>query len=212
MKGLLGKKIGMTQVFSAEGDCIPVTVIEVERCVPVLKRTQDKDGYDAVLVTYGNRKKKHTSKPLQGFYDKIKTEPGRVLTEFRGQDVADDQLGQPLKVDIFQEGERVDVVGVSKGRGFAGVVKRHGFKGQPASRGTHESFRGAGSIGMATYPGRVHPGHKMPGRMGGKKVHTKNVKVVRVDAGNNLILVGGSVPGANGGLVRVIEAKNGKKK
>lgn len=212
MKGLLGKKVGMTQVFTETGDCVPVTVIQVERCVPVLKRTQGKDGYDAVLVAYGDRKKKHTNKPLQGFYDSLKIEPARVLAEFRNQDVADDQMGQPLKVDQFQEGELVDVVGVSKGRGFAGVMKRHNFGGHPASRGTHESFRGAGSIGMATYPGRVHPGHKMPGRMGGEKVHAKNLKVVRVDAGNNLILVRGSVPGANGGLVRIIEAKNGKKK
>ena len=132
MKGLLGKKVGMTQVFTESGDCIPVTVIHVERCVPVLKRTREKNGYEAVLVTYGDRKKKHTNKPLQGFYDKIKIEPGRVLAEFRDQDIADDQLGQPLKVDVFEEGERVDVVGVSKGRGFAGVMKRHDFGGHPA--------------------------------------------------------------------------------
>lgn len=212
MKGLLGKKLGMTQVYLENGDCVPVTVIQVERCVPVDKRTQDKNGYDAVVVAYGQRKPKHTNKPLAGYYSKIKAEPARVLQEFRNLEVADDAMGQQLKVDAFAEGELVDVVGVSKGRGFSGVVRRYNFRGQPASRGTHESFRGGGSIGMHTYPGRTLKGQKMAGRMGGKKVHAKNLKVVRVDAGNNLILVRGSVPGANGRLVRIVEAKAGGKK
>ncbi|MGP0566886.1 MULTISPECIES: 50S ribosomal protein L3 [unclassified Nitrospina] len=212
MKGLLGKKLGMTQVYLENGDCVPVTVIQVERCVPVDKRTQDKNGYDAVVVAYGQRKPKHTNKPLAGYYGKIKAEPARILREFRNLELADDAMGQQLKVDAFAEGELVDVVGVSKGRGFSGVVRRYNFRGQPASRGTHESFRGGGSIGMHTYPGRTLKGQKMAGRMGGKTVHAKNLKVVRVDAGNNLILVRGSVPGANGRLVRITEAKAGGRK
>lgn len=204
MKGLLGKKIGMTEIFTEQGDCVPVTVIQVERCIPLLRRTLEKDGYQAVLVSYGDRKAKHTNKPLQGFYDKLKAKPGKILAEFRDQDIDDEALGKPLNVDMFEEGERVKVVGISKGRGFAGVVKRFGFKGNPASRGSHESFRGGGAIGMHTYPGRVLKGQGMPGRMGGQTVHEKNLKVVRVDAGNNVILIKGSVPGANGGIVRIM--------
>ncbi|NIQ01630.1 MAG: 50S ribosomal protein L3, partial [Nitrospinaceae bacterium] len=143
--------------------------------------TPEVDGYQAVLVAYGQRKAKHTNKPLQGFYQKYKLEPARLLTEFRDQDVAEDEVGQPLSVEMFGEGDRVNIVGVSKGKGFAGVMKRHGFHGMPASRGTHESFRGAGSIGMHTYPGRVHKGKSMPGRGGAKKCQVKNQKVVRVD-------------------------------
>lgn len=204
MKGLLGKKIGMTEIFTEQGDCVPVTVIQVERCIPLLKRTPEKDGYQAVLVSYGDRKAKHTNKPLQGFYDKLKAKPGKILTEFRDQDIDDEALGKPLNVDMFEAGERVKVVGISKGKGFAGVMKRHGYAGHPASRGNHESFRGPGSIGMHTYPGRVLKGQGMPGRMGGQTVHEKNLKVVRVDAGNNVILIKGSVPGANGGIVRIM--------
>jgi large subunit ribosomal protein L3 len=211
MKGLLGKKVGMTQVFTEQGDCVPVTVIQVEGCVPVLKRTQEKNGYEAVLMAYGKRKAKHTNKPIQGVYKQLNHEPAQLLAEFRDMDVSDEAMGKPLTVDMFQEGERVHVVGVSKGKGFAGVMKRHGFGGHPASRGNHESFRGAGSIGMATYPGRVHKGHPMPGRMGGEKVYAKNVQVVRVDAGNNIVLLKGSVPGANGGIIRILQQPGSKK-
>lgn len=212
MDAILGKKIGMTQVFTEGGDCIPVTVVQVERCVPVLKRTPEKDGYQAVLVAYGDRKAKHTRKPLAGFYARLKQEPARMLTEFRDEDIEDEALGQPLKADLFAEGDVVNVVGTSKGRGFQGVMKRHGFGGHPASRGNHESFRGAGSIGMATYPGRVLRGHPMAGQMGNKRVFVKNIKVVRVDAGNNLILLKGAVPGSNGGVVRIMRRKSKGKK
>ncbi len=207
MNGLLGKKVGMTQVFSKEGDCVPVTVIQVEKCVPILKRTQEKDGYDAVLVAYGERKAKHTNKPLKGFYDKLKAAPAKKLKEFRGSEIEDDALGNPIKVDIFGEGDLVSVIGTSKGRGFAGVMKRYNFRGAPGSRGTHESFRGGGSVGMHTYPGRVLKGKKMPGRMGGDTVHVKNLKVVRVDSENNVLLIRGAIPGANGQLVEIIKSK-----
>lgn len=205
----------MTQVFTEKGDCVPVTVIQVEKCVPVLRKTPEADGYQAVLVAYGERKKKHTNKALNGFYVKHKLEPARVLTEFRDQDIEEDALGKPLAVDLFAEGDMVNVIGTSKGKGFQGVMKRHGFAGHPASRGNHESFRGAGSIGMATFPGRVLPGHPMAGQMGNERVFVKNLKIVRVDTGNNLILIRGAVPGKNGGLVRVVKSakqpKNGNK-
>ena len=203
MSVLIGKKIGMTEVFADNGDCVPVTVIHVERCVPVLKRTEKKDGYGALMLAYGTRKPKHTNKPLQGFYDKIKAEPARTLQEFRGQDIDDEAMGKPLKVDIFSEGDSVSVVGVSKGRGFAGVFKRFNYGGAPASHGHHESYRGTGSIGMHTYPGRVFKGTGMPGRMGGSNVRVRNLKVMRVDVENNLLMVKGAVPGANGGIVNI---------
>ena len=196
----------MTQVYTDKGDCVPVTVIQVERCVPVLKRTQEDDGYQALMLAYGNRKPKHTNKPLKGFYDKHNVEPARLLKEFRGQDVADDALGKPLKVDVFSAGDRVQVVGASKGRGFAGVFKRFNYGGAPASHGHHVSYRGTGSIGMHTYPGRVLKGTGMPGRMGGNQVHTKNLQVVRVDAENNVLLLKGAVPGANGGIVSIFKS------
>lgn len=203
MSALIGKKIGMTEVFTEKGDCVPVTVIQVERCVPVLKRTEEKDGYQALMLAYGVRKPKHTNKPLKGFYDKLKAEPARILQEFRGVDVDDEAMGKPLKVDVFSEGDKVAVVGVTKGRGFAGVFKRFNYGGAPASHGHHESYRGTGSIGMHTYPGRVFKGTGMPGRMGGNKVRVKNLKVIRVDVENNLLLVKGAVPGANGGIVSI---------
>ncbi len=210
MNGLLGKKVGMTQVFTEKGDCVSVTVIQVEDCVPVLKRTQEKNGYEAVVMAYGKRKAKHTNKPMQGVYNQLKRDPAQLLAEFRSMEVSDEDLGKPLSVEMFKEGDRVNVVGISKGKGFAGVMKRHGFGGHPASRGNHESFRGAGSIGMATYPGRVLKGHPMAGRMGGERVHAKNIQVVRVDAGNNIVLLKGSVPGANGGIVRILQRPGSK--
>lgn len=206
MSVLIGKKIGMTEVFDDRGDCVPVTVIHVERCVPVLKRTEEKDGYQALMLAYGSRKPKHTSKPLQGFYDKHKSEPAKILREFRGEDVDDDAMGKPLKVDVFSEGDKISVVGVAKGRGFAGVFRRYNYGGAPASHGHHESYRGTGSIGMHTYPGRVFKGTGMPGRMGGHNVRVKNLKVVRVDVENNLLLVKGAVPGANGGILNIYKS------
>lgn len=197
----------MTQVFSEKGNCIPVTVIQVDKCVPVLKRTQEKNGYEAVLVAYGERKPKHTNQPMQGFYDKLKSSPARLLAEFRDSDLEDGEIGKPLKVDMFGEGDRVSVIGKSKGRGFAGVMKRHGFGGAPGSHGHAEIFRGGGSIGMHTYPGRVLKGKKMPGRMGGKTVHVQNLKVVRVDSENNVLLIQGAVPGPNGCIVKIIKSE-----
>ena len=206
MSALLGKKVGMTQVFNDKGDCVPVTVVQVERCVPVLRRTVEQDGYNAVMLAYGDRKPKHTNNPLKGFYGKHKVEPAKVLKEFRNQNVEDDAMGQPIKVDIFSAGDEVEVVGVTKGRGFSGVFRRFNYGGAPASHGHHESYRGTGSIGMHTYPGRVLKGMGMPGRMGGKAKHLKNLEVVQVDVENNVLLLKGSVPGANGGLLRIFKS------
>lgn len=207
MDAIVGKKVGMTQVFTKGGDCVPVTVIQVGRCIAALKKTPEKDGYQAVLLAYGERKPKHTNKPLQGIYDKLKLAPARKLIEMRDQDIDDDAIGKQLSVDIFGEGDWVDVIGTSKGKGFAGVMKRFGFDGAPASRGSHEAFRHGGSIGMHTYPGRVLKGQGMPGRMGGDTVCTKNLKVIRVDKDNNILLIRGSVPGANGGMIQIIKSK-----
>jgi large subunit ribosomal protein L3 len=206
MSVLIGKKVGMTQVYSDKGDCVPVTVIQVERCVPVLKRTAEEDGYQALMLGYGTRKPKHTNKPLKGFYDKHKVGPARLLREFRDQDIDDDAMGKPLKVDMFSEGDHVEVVGTTKGRGFAGVFKRFNYGGAPASHGHHESYRGTGSIGMHTYPGRVLKGTGMPGRLGGNQVRVKNLKVMRVDPENNVLLLKGAVPGANGGIISIFKS------
>ena len=205
MNGLLGKKMGMTQIYTEKGDCVPVTVIQVERCVPVLQRTEGQDGYQGVLVAYGERKDKHTNKPMQGVFKKLKTAPAKVLTEFRGQEVGEEELGQPLKVDMFQEGDIVDVVGVSKGRGFAGTVKRHNFK---VGRRTHgnSNHRAPGSVGQCATPSRIFKGKKLPGRMGGVQCTTRNCSLVRIDTENNLLFVMGSVPGANNGIVFINKA------
>ena len=206
MEALIGEKVGMTQVFSEEGNCVPVTVLKVGKCIPVLRRTQEQNGYDAVLVAYGAKKLKRTNKPEQGFYNKIKAEPARFLTEFRDQSVTDEELGKPLTAGVFSEGDKVNVVGVSKGKGFAGVMKRWGMGGAPASHGHHEIYRGGGSIGMHTFPGRVFRGKKMPGHMGSERVFVKNLEVVRVDTENNMLLIKGAVPGAPGGIVRIVKS------
>lgn len=200
----------MTQVFAENGDCVPVTVIAVEKCVPILNRTKEKNGYSAVLVGYGEKKRKHVNKPLQGFFTKNKVEPARVLAELRGEQVGEGELNKQLSVSIFKPGDSVEVIGVSKGRGFAGVMKRFGFAGAPASRGAHEAFRGGGSIGMHTYPGKVFKGKPMPGKMGGDTIHNKRQRVVQVDVEKNVLLLKGAVPGANGGIVRIMKSRSAK--
>jgi large subunit ribosomal protein L3 len=210
MKSIVGKKIGMTQIFNDRGDCLPVTLVHVDRCIPVISKTSEIDGYKAVLVACGNRKESRTNKPLKGFYDKHKVDPAHLLTEFRDESVDEADLGKPLSVDIFKKGDKVSVIGTSKGRGFSGVMRRYNFAGAPASRGSHEAFRHGGSIGMHTYPGRVHKGKKMPGRMGGNTVNVKNIKIVSVDTDKSLLALLGAVPGPNGGTVRISGLKGGK--
>jgi large subunit ribosomal protein L3 len=199
--GILGKKVGMTQVFNEQGQAVAVTAIIAGPCPVVAIRTPDQNGYSAVLLGYGAMKPRKLSKPLKGLFDKVKVEPKRTLREFRLDKTEAYEIGQELRVDLFEPGEKIDVSGVSKGKGFAGVVKKYHFGGQQASHGTSVTHRRPGSSGSNTYPGRVFPGKRMPGHMGSEKVTVKNLTVVAVDVENNLLLVKGAVPGTKNGLV-----------
>jgi len=202
---LLCRKIGMTRIYDESGESIGVTVLEAGPNVVVQKKSEGDDGYTALQLGFGERRRKSTPKPLLGHFEKAKVAPQRHLRESRvaAEDAAKYEVGQDVKVDVFSKGQRVDVIGKSKGRGTAGVVKRHHFAVKKESHGTHEGFRLPGSIGPGSFPGHVIKGLRMPGRLGNERVTTRNVLVVRVDAERNLLLVRGSVPGANDGLVRV---------
>lgn len=201
--GMLGKKIGMTRIFDSEGRSVAVTVIAAGPCPVVAVRTPEQNGYSAVLLGFGDVKAHKLSKPEKGFFDKAGVEPKKTLREFRLCDACDNnyQVGQEIRVDMFEAGEKVDVKGVSKGKGFAGVMKRHHFGGQQFSHGTSVEHRHGGSSGAISYPGRVFPGKRMPGHMGSDKVTVKNLTVMAVDLENNLLLVKGAVPGSKNGLV-----------
>ena len=202
IEGLLGRKIGMTQVFSAAGEAIPVTVIEVGPCVVTQIRNQERDGYEAVQIGFGEVKPKSLTKPEQGHL----AGAGRLvrhLREFEADNVEDHQVGQVLSADVFEPGEVIDVTGTSKGRGFQGVVRRHGFSGGPKTHGQSDRHRAPGSIGAGTDPGHVWKGTRMAGRMGNRRVTVQNLQVVEVLAEKHLLLVRGSVPGAKNGLVMV---------
>jgi len=199
------RKIGMTQYFDESGECIPVTVLDASPNRIVQKKTPERDGYSALQLGFGERHLRHTTKAQQGHFEKASTAPARVLRESR---IAPDELekyevGQSIDVGIFEQGQRVDVTGTSKGRGTAGVVKRHGFSIKRLTHGTHEAFRHGGSIGAGSYPGRVIKGLRMPGRLGNARTTTLNVEVVRVDPERKLLFVRGGVPGHNDGVVRV---------
>lgn len=214
--GVIGRKIGMTQVIEADGTVIPCTVVQAAVTV-VGKRTQEKDGYDALILGIEPRKEKHTNKPLAGFYKKQGVEPKRVLRELRcaAEYAAGFEVGQQLKVDeIFEQGQFVDVQGVTRGRGFTGVMRRHNFAGAKSSHGSHEYKRHGGSIGSNMTPGRVLPGKKMAGQYGNETMSILNQRVVRVLPEENLILVRGGIPGSKNGLVVVrgaVKKKNGGK-
>jgi large subunit ribosomal protein L3 len=203
MPGLIGKKIGMTSVYSAEGKNIPCTVIEAGPCVVTQVKKVDTDGYEAVQLAYGEKKEKATPKAMQGHFAKSKSTPKRKLVEF--QDFEEEKnLGDVITVDMFEEGEFVDVVGTSKGKGFQGVVKRHGFAGVgDATHGQHNRLRAPGSLGAGSTPSKVMKGMKMAGRMGGDRVKQQNLKVVKIYADKNLIVVTGSIPGAKGSFVLI---------
>jgi large subunit ribosomal protein L3 len=202
---LLCKKLGMTRIFTEAGEAVPVTVLEAGPNVIVQKKTTKTDGYDAVQLGFGERRRKRTTKAMLGHFEKANVAPQRHLHESRigAEDAANYEAGQELKVDVFSQGQRVDVIGTSKGRGTAGVVKRHKFHMQKWTHGTHEGFRSPGSIGPGTWPAHVIKGLRMAGRMGNERVTTRNVEIVRIDADKNLLLIRGSVPGATDGLVRV---------
>ena len=203
--GVIGRKVGMTQLFSEDGTVIPCTVVESLTTV-VAKRTAQKDGYDALILGFGDRKEKHTSKPLKGFFGKVKVPAQRTLREFRcsAEHAAKYEVGHQLRLDeVFSEGQLVDVQGISRGRGFSGVMRRHNFHGQSASHGTHEYKRHGGSIGTNMTPGRVLPGLKMPGQHGNRKTSVLNQRVVRVLSEQNLVLICGGIPGSRNSLVVV---------
>ena len=205
--GILGRKVGMTQVFDAAGQVVPVTVIEAGPCSVFAIRSPEQNGYSAVLLGFGAIKSHKLSKPLKGFFDKVGVAPQRKMQEFRMPTTEGYEVGQEIKVDIFEPGEVINISGVSKGKGFAGVVKRYHFAGAQQSHGTSVVHRRPGSSGSISYPGRVFPGKTMPGHMGSEKVTVKNLVVVAVDVENNLILVKGAVPGARNSLVTLYKKK-----
>jgi large subunit ribosomal protein L3 len=202
ISGLLGRKVGMTQVFMPDGVLIPCTVIEVGPCPVVQMRTQEQDGYEAVQLGFLPRSR-GTNKPLRGHFTKHNVQPLRHLREFKATGEQPLSTGDVLTVEAFTEGERVDIAGVTKGRGFAGVVKRYGFRGNPGGHGTHETFRGPGSVGSAAHPSHTPKGKRLAGHYGVDRKTVRNLLVVRVEKDRNLLLVKGGVPGSRGGLVEV---------
>ena len=205
-KGILGRKLGMTQVFDDANRVIPVTVIEAGPCRVVQLKTPERDGYAAVQLAFGSTKPARLSKPELGHLKAANADPAKYLAELRVDDLSGFEIGQVLKADVFAAGERVDVTGISKGRGFSGVMKRHNFHGQGASHGNHKKHRAPGAIGACATPARVFKGMKMAGQYGNARITTLNLEVVEGDAERNLLLVRGAVPGATGGLVFVRNA------
>jgi large subunit ribosomal protein L3 len=202
MPGIIGRKVGMTSIYSAEGKATPCTVIEAGPCVVTQLKTQERDGYDAVQLGFGERKENRTPNALKGHFKKANTTPKAKLAEFKGFDGLN--LGDVVNVEIFEEGEYVGVIGTSKGKGFQGVVKRHNFGGVgQATHGQHNRLRAPGSIGACSYPARVFKGTRMAGQTGNKRVSTENLEVLKVLADKNLIVVKGSVPGAKGSTVLI---------
>ena len=208
VNGLIGKKVGMTQIFGADGSLIPVTVVEAGPCRVVFKKTVEKDGYNAVQISFKDAKEKHLTKPVLGHFKKNGVSPARYLAEFTAGDAASLTAGQELTVEIFKEGELIDVSGVTKGKGFQGVMKRHKFAGGPATHGSM-FHRAPGSIGSSAYPSRVRKNKRMPGHMGDKKRTVQNLEIVGVRKEDNLLLIRGAIPGSPGSLVMVRKAVKG---
>ena len=200
-KALIGKKIGMTQIFDEKGKVVPVTVVEAGPCVVSQVKTVETDGYTAIQMGFGDIKPKHVTKPLQGHFKKADVAPKRILKEFRFDDCSAFELGQIIKADVFETGNKVDVTGKSKGKGYAGVIKRWNFARLKESHGTGPNARHGGSMGACSSPSRVWKGKKMAGHLGAEKVTVQNLTVVKIDAEDNLIAIKGAIPGANGGYV-----------
>ena len=202
MPGIIGRKVGMTSIYSAEGKSLPCTVIEAGPCVVTQIKTQDRDGYEAVQLGFGEKKEKNTPNALKGHFKKANTTPKSKLVEFKGFENV--SIGDSVDVAIFQEGEFVDVIGTSKGKGFQGVVRRHGFGGVgQATHGQHNRLRAPGSIGACSYPARVFKGMRMGGQMGNKRRLASNLVILKVLADRNILIVKGSVPGANGSTLTI---------
>lgn len=208
VNGLIGRKLGMTQIFATDGKVIPVTVVEAGPCRVVTMKTKEKDGYEAAQISFKEAKEKHLSKPVLGHFKKNGVPPARHMAEFKG-DLASMKVGEELTVEIFKEGDIIDVSGVTKGKGFQGVIKRHKFAGGPATHGSM-FHRAPGSIGSSAYPSRVRKNKRLPGHMGNKKRTVQNLEVVGVRKEDNLILIRGAVPGSKGSLVIVKKAVKGK--
>ena len=209
IKGILGKKLGMTQIFDEENRVVPVTVVEAGPCIVTQVRTKEVDGYDAVQIAYGEIDPRKVSKPQTGHFNKAGVTPRRHTVEIRTPDASSYEVGQTVGVDVFGDIEYVDVTGTTKGKGFAGAMKRHGFAGQGASHGNQAAHRRVGGIGGCSTPGRVFKGKRMAGRMGNDRVTTQNLKVQKIDTDANLLLIKGAVPGVRGGLLVVKTAVKG---
>jgi len=205
-KGLIGKKIGMTQIFDEKGNMIPVTVIEAGPCAVVQKKTTENDGYEAVQLGYGDMKANKVNKPMKGHFAKADVAPKKVLKEFKLADTSSVNVGDILKADIFAAGDIVDVVGTSKGKGTAGAIKRWNFSRLKETHGTGPVARHAGSLGACSDPSRVYKGKKMAGHLGSERVTVQNLSVVKVDSENNLIAIKGSIPGPKGGIVVIADS------
>jgi large subunit ribosomal protein L3 len=202
MSGLIGKKLGMTSFFSANGKYIPCTIIEAGPCVVTQVKTKEKDGYDSVQLAFDDKKEKHTSAAMKGHFSKAQTTAKRKLVEFSFDE--EKKLGETLSVELFAEGEFVNIIGTSKGKGFQGVVKRHGFAGVgPSTHGQHDRSRAPGSLGASSDPSRVMKGIRMAGRMGGDRIKTQNIEIVKVMPEKNLLIIKGSVAGAKGSYVLI---------
>mgnify|MGYP003195338051 CR=1 FL=1 len=199
-KAIIAKKIGMTQIFAENGILIPVTVLEAGPCVVTQKKTEENDGYNAVQVGFGEISDKHVNKPAKGHFDKAGVAATRILKEFKFDNIDEYEVGAEIKVDVFAEGEKVDVSGISKGKGFQGAIKRHNQHRGPMAHGS-KYHRGVGSLSSATTPGKVKKGKKMPGHMGSVNVTVQNLEVVRADAEKNLLLIKGAVPGNKGSIL-----------
>ena len=208
-KAIVATKVGMTQLWDDDNQVVPVTMLQVEPCRVVQVKTDERDGYTAVQVTFGQRDVDKLTKPEAGHFTKAGVDPGQRLVELRLDDVSEIEVGQEFAADLLEAGEKVDVTAVSKGKGFAGVMKRHNFSGQKASHGAHRVHRAPGAIGACATPSRVFKGTRMAGRMGAEKVTTLNLTVVEADADRELLLIRGSVPGPKGGVVVVRDAVKG---
>lgn len=210
MKGLIGKKIGMTQIFTEEGVVIPVTVVEAGPNLVTQIKTMENDGYTAIQVGFEDKKNNRVNKPVKGHFEKAGVTPKRIVKEFIVEDASGYNLGQEIKADIFEEGMKVDISGTSKGKGTQGTIKRHNQSRGPETHGS-KYHRGPGSLGASSYPARVFKGMNMAGRMGNEKVTVQNLEVVRVDTDRNLLLIKGAVPGPRGGIVTINQAVKGVK-
>jgi large subunit ribosomal protein L3 len=209
IKGVLGEKLGMTQVWDADNRVVPVTVVKAGPCVVTQVRSIEKDGYAAVQLAFGEIDPRKVNKPEKGHFEKAAVAPRRHLVELRTSDAAEYAAGQEVTAEVFEAGQRIDVMGTSKGKGFAGVMKRHNFKGLGAGHGVQRKHRSPGSIGACATPGRVFKGVRMAGRMGNERVTVQNLTVHAIDAEKGLLLIKGAVPGPNGGLVLVKTAAKG---